>query len=54
MPSVPSLDIPVIILTVQTMGSTIYPKLSFTIESGNEEGLFDVQKHRDRLDQGGY
>ena len=54
MPSVPSLDHPVVILTVQTMGSSVYPRLSFTIESGNEEGLFDVVRHRDRLDQGGW
>lgn len=52
LPSTVRVDTPVIIVNVRTIGTSVYPNLSFTIESGNNGGHFDIVQHRDRLDQG--
>ncbi|KAI0214405.1 hypothetical protein LSAT2_000501 [Lamellibrachia satsuma] len=48
LPTIPYLNLPVTLLQLRSVGSSVYPDIRFMIISGNDDGFFEVTNHHSK------
>ena len=52
LPTIPYVEQPITLMQLRSVGSSVFPNISFLIISGNDDGIFDVTDHGDADEAG--